>query len=73
MPHWWAAPGIVLHELAPSPLPWGHGLISATGIYGEAEKRKETPLCSDLMEFLLASCQHVGCSPGWGYKFPPYL
>lgn len=65
-----------LHELASSLLPLGHGLICATGIYREVEKRKETTQVScvfDLREFLLASRQDVGCSPGWGYKFPPYL
>lgn len=52
-----AAPCTVLHELASSSLPSGHGLISATGIYREVEKRKETARIScvcDLMEFLPA-------------------
>uniref|UniRef100_A0A9L0SC39 Dystrobrevin beta n=2 Tax=Equus caballus TaxID=9796 RepID=A0A9L0SC39_HORSE len=69
-------PGAVLHELASSSLPLGHGLISATGIYQEVEKRKETAGISsvcDLIEFLLVSCQHMGCSPEWGHEFPPYF
>ncbi|XP_058538728.1 dystrobrevin beta isoform X21 [Neofelis nebulosa] len=73
-------PCTVLHELASSSLPSGHGLISATGIYREVEKRKETAriscvcdLMEFLLEFLLASCRHIACSLGWGYDFPHHL
>ncbi|XP_048660666.1 dystrobrevin beta isoform X11 [Marmota marmota marmota] len=38
---WWAFPCAALHVLASSLLPSGHGLISASGIFREVEKRKE--------------------------------
>lgn len=58
--------------------PSGHGVISASGIYQEVEKKRKStkpePMCvPGLMGFLLASGQHRVCSLVWAHKCLSYL
>lgn len=58
--------------------PSGHGVISASGIYQEVEKKRKStepePVCvPGLMGFLLASGPHRVCPLVWAHKFLTYL